>query len=75
MVQGNSIRPAVGIEDGIVICLPLCHLNSQKMGATLSLGNFEKGQAAKRVAGLLRANPDEILLALPSGKFSIKGRQ
>ncbi|MCX6772491.1 MAG: NFACT RNA binding domain-containing protein [Candidatus Micrarchaeota archaeon] len=66
---------AVGMQEGIIICLPQVHPGAQKLGAMLSLGNFEKGQAAKRVAGLLRANPDEILLALPSGKFSIKGRK
>ena len=73
--RATPLGLAVGVKDGIAVCLPLCHSDSQKMGALLSLGNFEKGQAAKKIAALLKCNPDEILLALPSGKFSIKERK
>ena len=73
--RGTPLGLAIGIEDARVVCLPLCHPNSGKLGVLLTIGNFEKGQAAKRIAQLLHANPDEIILALPSGKFSIKERR
>ena len=73
--RATPLGLAVGIKDGIAVCLPVCHPDAQKMGVLLSLGNFEKGQAAKRVAGMLKCSPDEILLALPSGKFSIKEKR
>ena len=66
---------AVGVKDGVVICLPQNHANASTAAVILSLGNFEKGQAAKRIAALLKCSPDEVLLALPSGKFSIKERK
>lgn len=66
---------AIGVKDGIVVCLPAAHPDAQKLGAPITVGNFEKGQAAKRIAALLKCGMDEILLALPSGKFSIKERR
>ena len=73
--RATPLGLAVGAKDGIAICLPLCHPDSQKMGVLLSLGNYEKGQAAKRIAGMLKCGMDEVLLALPSGKFSIRERK
>ncbi len=66
---------AVGEKDGVAICLPLVHPDSQKLPVSLSPGNYEKGQAVKKISGSTKLNPDELLLALPSGKFSIKERK
>jgi len=73
--RGTPLGLVIGVEDSRVVCLPAIHPGAQKLGAILSLGNFEKGSAAKKIAALLKCNTDEILLALPSGKFSIKERK
>jgi len=73
--RGTPLGLAVGVEDSLVICLPLAHPDSQKMGVLLSPGNYEKSQAVKKMTFLLKCSPDELLLALPSGKFSIKERR
>jgi len=73
--RGTSLGLAVGVKDGIVVCLPSCHPEAEKLGVRLAPGNFEKGQAVKKITFLLKCSPDELLLALPSGKFSIKERK
>jgi predicted ribosome quality control (RQC) complex YloA/Tae2 family protein len=73
--RSTPLGLSVGKKDDIVVCLPLVHPDSQKLPVLLSLGNHEKGQAAKKIAGMLKCNPDELLLALPSGKFSIRERK
>lgn len=73
--RATPLGLAIGVAEGAVICLPAVHPDAQKMGVLLSLGNFEKGQAAKKLAAILKCSADELLLALPSGKFSIKERR
>lgn len=73
--RGTPLGLAIGNKDGAAICLPEVHPGAVKAGVGLSLGNFEKGQAAKKIAFLLKISPDEVLLALPSGKFSLKERK
>lgn len=73
--RSTSLGLAVGEKDGALVCLPSVHPDSQKLRVLLSPGNYEKGQAVKKISGLLRVKPDELLLALPSGKFSIRERK
>lgn len=70
--RSTPLGLAVGLKDGIVICLPLVHPDAARLPFALSPGAFEKGQAAKKIAAALKTSPDELLLALPSGKFSLK---
>ena len=62
---------AIAQEDGIVVCLPAIHPKAGGAPVFLLPGSMEKGEAAKKIAALLKAEIDEILLALPSGKFSL----
>ncbi len=66
---------ALGEKDGIVLCLPLAHPDAAGFPIQLSLGNYEKGTAAKKIAQFLKCDVNEVLLALPSGRFSIKERK
>jgi len=70
--RSTGLALAVGIKEGVVVCLPAVHPESQSAQAQLSPGNYEKGQAAKKLGVLLGAGMDEVLLALPSGRFAIK---
>ncbi|MCX8194490.1 MAG: NFACT RNA binding domain-containing protein [Candidatus Micrarchaeota archaeon] len=72
--RATPLGLALGKKEGVVVCLPLCHDDSQKMRFSLFPGVTEKGEAAKAMAKAISASVDEILLALPSGKFSIKER-
>lgn len=73
--RSTPLGLAVGEKDGAVVCLPVSHPDSQKLQISLTPGNYEKGQAVKKIAWALKISPDELLLALPSGKFSIKERK
>lgn len=73
--RSTSLGLAIGGKEGAAICLPACHKDAQKLPIALTPGNYEKWQAVKKIAWLLKINPDEILLALPSGKFSIRERK
>jgi predicted ribosome quality control (RQC) complex YloA/Tae2 family protein len=66
---------ALGVVEERVVCLPSCHPGAAKMRFAIGIGNYEKGQAAKIIAGALKANADEVLLALPSGRFSLKEKK
>lgn len=66
---------AIGKNGDVVICLPSCHPEASKLGFSISLGSTEKGKAAAQLAKMLTASPDEMLLALPSGKFALKERK
>jgi predicted ribosome quality control (RQC) complex YloA/Tae2 family protein len=70
--RATSLGLAIGMKDGVVICLPLVHPGSASLPYALSPGAKEKGAAAKELAKAIGANADEIILALPSGKFAIK---
>ncbi len=76
-MESHALSQGKDAEDGtkLVVCLPLCHPDAAKMKFAAGIGNYEKGQATKIIAKALGANPDEILLALPSGKFSLKERK
>ena len=73
--RGTPLRLAIGEADGVVLCLPAIHPEADKARVFLTPGNYEKGQAAKKISGLLGCQVDEVLLALPSGGFSIKERK
>lgn len=73
--RSTMLGLAVGMKDGVVACLPLCHPDAERMKFSLSPGAAEKGEAAKKIAKSLSANADEVLLALPSGKFTLKERE
>lgn len=62
---------ALGKEEGRVICLPFVHPKSRSLPVAVFPGNSEKGEAARKIAGIIGADFDEVLLALPSGKFLI----
>jgi predicted ribosome quality control (RQC) complex YloA/Tae2 family protein len=64
----------VGVKGGIAIALPLVHPDAEKTKYEIFPGSMEKGAAAKELARAIGANPDELLLILPSGKFSVKRR-
>ncbi len=71
--RATQLKLAIGMENGVVICLPACHPKAEKLPVFITPGNFDKGKAAKKIAGILKTGTDELLLALPSGKFSIRG--
>ena len=73
--RGTPLGLAIREKGGAALCLPAIHPEAEKARAILAPGNYEKGQAAKKIAGMLGLSPDELLLALPSGKFSIKERK
>ena len=73
--RGTPLGLALAAKDDAAVCLPSAHPQAATAGVLLLQGNFEKGQAAKRIAGMLKISVDEVLLALPSGKFSIKERK
>lgn len=73
--RSTRLGLAIGEKEGVAICLPAVHPGSQKLKIELSPGNYDKGAAVKKIAWLLKINPDELLLALPSGRFSIKERK
>lgn len=73
--RATSLGLSIGMNEGIVVCLPSCHPDAEKMRFAIGNGNYEKGKAAKMIAGALKANADEILLALPSGRFSLKEKK
>lgn len=73
--RSTPLGLAIGEKDGAAICLPIAHPGAQKLPVALSPGNYDKGSAVKKISWLLKINPDELLLALPSGKFSIKERK
>ncbi len=71
--KSTRLGLALGKVDEIVVCLPVSHSKAKEMQLVLP-GNMEKGKAAKEIAKLLGAQVDEVLLALPAGKFSLKGK-
>lgn len=68
----TALGLAVGVKGDVVVCLPLAHPDAAGFPVHLSLGNYEKGAAAKKIAQFLKCDVNEVLLALPSGRFSIK---
>ncbi len=73
--RSTGLGLAIGMKDGLAVCLPSCHPQAADMRFAIGIGNYEKGQAAKLLSGALKANADEILLALPSGRFSLKEKR
>ena len=73
--RATALGLAVGGKDGAALCLPLVHPDSAKMRFLLSPGAEEKGKAAKNFAGARKISADEVLLALPSGKFRLVDRE
>jgi predicted ribosome quality control (RQC) complex YloA/Tae2 family protein len=73
--RATPLGLAVGLEGGVAVCLPFCHPGAEKLPVFLFPGNFDKGQAVKKISWLLKSGTDELLLALPSGRFSIKERK
>ena len=73
--RSTPLGLAIGLKEGIVVCLPAVHPDSPGLPFVLSPGAIEKGQAAKKISAALKASADELLLALPSGKFSLKQRK
>ncbi|MEM2137559.1 MAG: NFACT RNA binding domain-containing protein [Candidatus Anstonellaceae archaeon] len=73
--RATPLGLAIGMEGAVAACLPICHPKASSLPVLLSPGNYEKGKAAKLIAGALKANADEILLALPPGRFSIKEKK
>jgi predicted ribosome quality control (RQC) complex YloA/Tae2 family protein len=65
---------AIGVKEGVVVALPIVHPEAANLPYTIFPGAKEKGAAAKELAKAISANSDEIILALPSGKFMIKRR-
>ena len=72
--RSTKLGLAIGMQDGLLVCLPMEHPNSAKLEFSLEVGKMEKGEAAKIIAKKTGANADEVLLALPSGMFSVNGR-
>ena len=72
--RSTALGLAVGVKDSIAIALPLVHPGAANLPYSLFPGAKEKGAAAKELGKAIRANSDELLLLLPSGKFSIKRR-
>jgi predicted ribosome quality control (RQC) complex YloA/Tae2 family protein len=72
--RATQLGLAIGVKEGIVISLPIVHPDAANLPYTLYPGAKEKGAAAKELAKAISAASDEIILALPSGKFMIKRR-
>ena len=72
--HSTKLGLAIGMQDGMLICLPKEHPNSGKLEFSLEIGKTEKGEATKIIVKKTGANADEVLLALPSGEFSITGK-
>jgi len=73
--RATALGLAIGEKGGIVRCLPSIHPEAPAAKFSIGLGNYEKGQAATAIAKSLRASADEVLLALPSGRFSFKEKK
>lgn len=72
--RSTKLGLAIGMQEGMLVCLPAVHPNAAKLEFAVDVGDKEKGGAAKTIAKKTGANADEVLLALPSGKFSIMGK-
>jgi len=73
--RSTALGLAIGVDDGVVIAIPLVHPGAEKLLYSIFPGAKEKGAAAKELSKAILAKADEIILALPSGgKFSIKRR-
>jgi len=72
--RSTALGLAIGAKDGVLVGLPLVHPGAENLPYSLFPGAKEKGAAAKELGKAISANADEVLLALPSGKFSIKRR-
>ena len=73
--RGTPLGIAIGKKDDVVLCLPKNHPDAKVVGIEIGMGFVEKGKAAKMIAHLLKANQDEVVAALPSGKFSIREKR
>jgi hypothetical protein len=73
--RGTALGMWIGVKEGVVNCLPLVHPDASRGGFLLSPGSDEKGFAAKKIAKALSADVNEVLLALPSGRFLLKERK
>jgi hypothetical protein len=73
--RSTALGLSVGEKEERAVCLPLMHPDSKMARFELSPGAEEKGKAAKNIAGALKISPDEMNLALPSGRFRIVDRQ
>jgi len=72
--RATQLGLAVGMKDGVVVALPLVHPDAARMQYEIFPGASEKGAAVKELERAIGAKADELLLALPSGKFAIKRR-
>ncbi len=72
--RSTALGLAIGVKEGVAAALPLVHPEAVKLLYSIFPGAKEKGAAAKELGKAISANPDEVLLAIPSGKFSIKRR-
>jgi predicted ribosome quality control (RQC) complex YloA/Tae2 family protein len=73
--RGTPLGLAIGEKGGAVICLPAIHPQAPLAKFSIGIGNYDKGQAASIVAKSMKVSADEALLALPSGRFSLKERK
>ncbi|MEM4554355.1 MAG: NFACT RNA binding domain-containing protein [Candidatus Anstonellaceae archaeon] len=71
-IRAVALGMAVVAQDGKAVCLPICHPEA-KNGVAIAPGQTEKGKAAEVIASMIGVEKEEVLLALPAGKFSIKG--
>ncbi|MCX8197776.1 MAG: NFACT RNA binding domain-containing protein [Candidatus Micrarchaeota archaeon] len=65
---------SLGMEKERVICVPEASPQAKELPVSISPGSIQKGSAALEIAKILGAKAEEVLLALPSGKFSIRRR-
>jgi predicted ribosome quality control (RQC) complex YloA/Tae2 family protein len=72
--RGTALGLAIGVKDGVAVALPIVHPDAARLPYSIFPGAKEKGAAAKELGKAIGANPDELLLLLPSGKFAIKRR-
>ena len=73
--RGVQLGLALSAENGAALCLPALHPKSEAAAIRVFPGREEKGRAAKRIALALGIGVDEVLLALPSGGFSVEERR
>ncbi|MEM4633766.1 MAG: NFACT RNA binding domain-containing protein [Candidatus Anstonellaceae archaeon] len=69
--RGMNLQLAIGKNEGRVTCVPSISHASKNLPFLLSPGEMEKGEVARIIAKSIGADLEEVILALPSGKFSL----
>lgn len=71
--RNSELGLTLGLDGtGILISVPVLSERKFTSSVRVEPGPLEKGEAAREIARLLGAEVDDVLSALPSGKFALK---